>query len=196
MIAVLLAAGLGTRLNPLTHYRPKPLINFQGKALISHHIENLMHLGIDHIHINTSHGVMMEEYVQKAHPAAPINITHEPYLQPLGPLQGLVNIKDTHQLTGPLLVISADIFTSLLPCMLNAPQTDGHLFLTSGPSQDFDLYQNRVIKGSLTYSNIGIFQANALQCASSLKSHILSHHFTGSILQQPWLNVGDFKTLT
>jgi MurNAc alpha-1-phosphate uridylyltransferase len=195
MIAIILAAGLGTRLAPLTHYRPKPLINFQGQALISHHILNLLNIGIKEIHINTSHADLFEKYIKEAHPHAPIIITQEPYLQPYGTLEGLIHIKEKHQLTGPLLVISADVFTPLSPEMLLTPKNDGHLFLINGPHSDFNIQKNRIINGSFTYSNIGVFQSESLKASKNFKSHILENHFTGSILNQTWLNVGDFKTL-
>lgn len=195
MIAIILAAGLGTRLAPLTGFRPKPLINFQGKALISYHIDNLKRLNIQHIHINTSHGHLFQQFIEAAHPCSPITITHEPYLKPLGTLEGLINIKNKHQLSGPLLVISADIFTQIHASMLITPSSDGHLFLIHGPSHDFSIENNRLSSGSLTYSNIGIFQAESLCPSQSFKSFILTHHFTASILDQHWLNVGDFKTL-
>jgi mannose-1-phosphate guanylyltransferase len=53
MRALLLAAGLGTRLRPLTETTPKPLLPVNGKPLLLHHIEHLKKHGVKHILINT-----------------------------------------------------------------------------------------------------------------------------------------------
>lgn len=51
--AVILAAGLGTRLQPLTQTIPKPLISINGKPLLSYHIASLRQYGIEHIFVKT-----------------------------------------------------------------------------------------------------------------------------------------------
>src|SRR5690242_1214442 len=54
MKAVVLAAGKGERLRPLTETTPKPLIEVRGKPLIVHHLERLRDAGFTQIHVNTS----------------------------------------------------------------------------------------------------------------------------------------------
>jgi len=55
MKAMLLAAGKGTRLQPLTNEKPKALIKINGKPLIQYAIEHLKHYGVNHIIVNTHH---------------------------------------------------------------------------------------------------------------------------------------------
>jgi MurNAc alpha-1-phosphate uridylyltransferase len=62
MKAMILAAGFGTRMRPLTDNCPKPLLPVAGKPLIVHHIEQLVKLGIHDIIINHAYlGHMIEE---------------------------------------------------------------------------------------------------------------------------------------
>lgn len=53
MRAMILAAGLGKRLRPLTDSKPKPLLQAGGKALIEYHLERLSKLGVQEVVINT-----------------------------------------------------------------------------------------------------------------------------------------------
>jgi MurNAc alpha-1-phosphate uridylyltransferase len=46
MKAMILAAGYGKRLQPLTNKTPKPLLAVAGKPLLQHHIERLAAIGI------------------------------------------------------------------------------------------------------------------------------------------------------
>lgn len=62
MKAMILAAGRGTRMAPLTDHCPKPLLPLAGKPLIQHHIEKLVAAGIDELVINHAYlGHMIEQ---------------------------------------------------------------------------------------------------------------------------------------
>ena len=55
MKAMIFAAGLGTRLRPLTNDRPKALVEFKGKPLLEHTIEKLRAVGVDEVIVNVHH---------------------------------------------------------------------------------------------------------------------------------------------
>lgn len=55
MNAMIFAAGLGTRLRPLTNDRPKALVEVAGKPLLQHQIEKLKASGFEHIVVNVHH---------------------------------------------------------------------------------------------------------------------------------------------
>ena len=62
MKALILAAGYGKRMLPLTEKLPKPLLEVRGKPLVVYHIENLVRAGIEEIVINLAHlGHKIEE---------------------------------------------------------------------------------------------------------------------------------------
>ncbi len=61
---MVLAAGLGTRLRPLTEALPKPLIELNGRPLIDHAIDRLALSGVEHVVVNTHHlAAMLAEHL-------------------------------------------------------------------------------------------------------------------------------------
>lgn len=82
MKAILFAAGLGSRLRPITNKLPKCLVNLQGKPILQHWIEKLKRLGVKEFLVNTHY---MAELVE-AHLSLPIytdlnvKIVYEPVL--------------------------------------------------------------------------------------------------------------------
>ncbi|GAA0540165.1 MurNAc alpha-1-phosphate uridylyltransferase [Rhizomicrobium palustre] len=62
--AMIMAAGLGTRMRPLTETRPKPLVQVQGKALIDHAIDRLKDAGVTTFVVNLYYkGEMIREHL-------------------------------------------------------------------------------------------------------------------------------------
>lgn len=166
MKAMILAAGHGTRMRPLTDHTPKPLLQAGGKPLIVWHIEKLVRAGFRDIIINLA-------WLGWKIPAAlgdgsRWNIRlHYSDEQHEGALETAGGIIKALPLLGdqPFLVVNGDVWCDY-PCL---PQTLGendlaHLVLVSNPqhnpSGDFALHDGRVFSNGesrLTFSGIGYY---------------------------------------
>lgn len=143
MKAMILAAGLGTRLRPLTDIVPKPLLEAGGKPLIVWHIEKLVALGVRDIVVNHAWlGERIEQVLgDGTHFGARIAYSREG----LPPLETAGGIRRALPLLGaaPLMLINGDIWTDFdfahLPGVHApmAPGIDAHLVLV--PNPDFHL---------------------------------------------------------
>ncbi len=110
MKAMILAAGFGTRLKPLTDTMPKALIPFKSRPLITHQIERLKSTGIDEIVVNVHHHIdkMMEFFDQNDFGIKIDLIIEESKI--LGTGGGILNAKDFLS-AEPFVVINVDIST-------------------------------------------------------------------------------------
>jgi MurNAc alpha-1-phosphate uridylyltransferase len=109
MKAMILAAGRGERMRPLTDTCPKPLLKVRGRPLITWHVLNLVRAGITEIVINHSHlGHMVEEALGDGSQfGAKIVYSHEPT-----PLEFVGGVANALPLLGdePFVVVSGDIY--------------------------------------------------------------------------------------
>jgi NDP-sugar pyrophosphorylase family protein len=117
MQAMLLAAGLGTRLWPLTEDRAKPAVPFLGKPLIVHALELLQKGGFHRAVVNTHH---LPESIHRAladHPTSGIEVafSHEPQILGTGGALAHARIQGLIDPAMPLLVINAKLYTDLDP---------------------------------------------------------------------------------
>ncbi|MBI3223151.1 MAG: nucleotidyltransferase family protein [Nitrosomonadales bacterium] len=168
---MLLAAGRGERMRPLTDHTPKPLLEIGGKPLIVWHIEKLAHAGLTDLVINHAHlGAQIENTLGDGSRYG-VRIRYSPeHPSALETAGGIAHA--LHLLGGePFAVINGDIFCdydfALLPKQAQALQAQGdaaHLVLVNNPPQhpdgDFGLHQQRVSDTSpkLTFSGIGIYR--------------------------------------
>ena len=105
--AMVLAAGLGTRLRPVTDMLPKPLVELNGRTLLDHAIDRLAEAGVEHVVVNT-HYMAAKVTAQLARREQPpfIEISHEPELLETG--GGVANALP---LLGEIFfVVNADVF--------------------------------------------------------------------------------------
>jgi aminoglycoside/choline kinase family phosphotransferase/dTDP-glucose pyrophosphorylase len=111
MRAMILAAGLGTRLKPHTESLPKPLFRVDGTPLLDIHIERLAAAGAEAVAVNTFHlAERIERHIQSRSWPVPVHVLHEPEI--LGTGGGIANALP---LLGPspFLAINADVLTDL-----------------------------------------------------------------------------------
>ena len=112
MKAIIFAAGLGTRLRPLTNDRPKALVEVGGVAMLEHVIKRLINHGIDEIVINTHHfGDKIIEFVKtKNNFGITIHISDERDLL-LDTGGGILKARKWLDGNDPIIIHNADILT-------------------------------------------------------------------------------------
>jgi N-acetyl-alpha-D-muramate 1-phosphate uridylyltransferase len=140
MKAMILAAGRGERLRPLTDTVPKPLVCAAGKPLIVYHLEKLAALGVTDVVIN--HAWLGHKLVDALGSGQQwgLNIHYSEETQALETAGG---IKKALPLLGddPFLVINGDVFIDTLPVMPELKSINpvngclAHLWLVENPSQ-------------------------------------------------------------
>ena len=165
MKAMILAAGLGTRMKPLTDTTPKPLLKVGGMPLIVWHIERLAHDGIKDIVINVAHlgNKMMDELGDGSNWGVNISYSDE---QEEGCLESAGGIIKAMPLLGDetFLVVNGDIFTDY-EFQEHRKLAEGvlaHLVLIPNPEHnpngDFALDGNKVLDNKqYTFSGIGYY---------------------------------------
>jgi N-acetyl-alpha-D-muramate 1-phosphate uridylyltransferase len=168
--AMILAAGVGERMRPLTTHTPKPLLQVAGMPLIEHHIRRLALAGVSELVINVSHlGEQIMDYCGDGS-AWGVNIT---YSQERAPLETAGGIIKALPLLGdaPFLVVNGDIWSDYpferLAVYSLRPHEHAHLVMVGNPPQhpagDFQLDDNgwvRVLSPAAvgcTYAGVGIY---------------------------------------
>lgn len=139
MKAMLLAAGRGTRLRPLTDHLPKPLIEVGEETLIERHLRRLAAAGIDEVVVNLHHlGDLIRDRVGDGRRFG-LHIHFAPesaLLETAGAIRAVL----AHFEPDPFLVVSADIWTEFPFSSLQALDggSSAHVVLVRSPlSSDF-----------------------------------------------------------
>lgn len=215
--AMILAAGRGERMRPLTDVLPKPLLRAGGSALIEHQLNNLARAGFTDIVINHAYLGDMIEKALGCGERYGVKIRYSPEQVVLETAGGIANALPL--LTGesgnqPFLVVNADIFcamdyAALLPT-LQEVQVDAdrlaHLVLVDNPPHhaegDFALEHDRVMlngNAKLTFSGIGIYQARLFggiqpglpaKLAPLLRQAMQAGRVSGAYFSGQWVDVG------
>lgn len=162
---MLLAAGRGERLRPLTDHLPKPLVEVAGRPLVEHVIERLAHAGIRDLVIN--HAWLGEQLVSCLGDGSRLGVAIAWSAEPAGALEVGGGIRRALPLLGdaPFVTVNADVWCDFdfedLPA---APPRQAHLVLVDNPAHvpdgDFALVDGEVLATGtprLTYSGIGLY---------------------------------------
>jgi len=217
-MAMLLAAGRGERMRPLTDRIPKPLLEAGGKPLIVWHIEKLVHAGITELVINHAHlGARIEAALGDGSRFG-ARIRFSPEARALETAGGIANALPL--LGGePFAVINSDIYCDYdfahlagHAAALQASGNAAHLVLVDNPPHhpngDFALSGNRIyalppspltLPALLTFSGIGIYQpslfghiprGSTAPLAPLLREQIALGKISGEHHRGLWVDVG------
>ena len=166
MKAMILAAGRGQRMMPLTQAMPKPMLKVQNKPLIEHHVNNLKAAGITDIVINLAwQGDKIKAYFKDGSQFG-VNIVYSQEVE--GGLETAGGIIQALPLLGEsFIVINGDVFTdydvsSLM--QLHLQSGEAHLVLIENPPHnldgDFTLSHLSPDSQKYTFSGISRYQAD------------------------------------
>lgn len=215
MKAMILAAGRGQRMRPLTDARPKPLLEAGGKPLIQHHIERLAAAGVRDLVINLAwKGAMIPEALGDGSRFG-VKIAYSDEGEAALETGGGI-FKALPLLGGaPFLIVNGDVWTDYpFEPLLNrfgggdlgqAGSDLAHLVLVANPSQhpqgDFGLSAGRVTEGQEgrgTYSGIAVYapqffagcQPGAFKLLPLLQAAIRDNRVSGERYAGEWFDIG------
>jgi N-acetyl-alpha-D-muramate 1-phosphate uridylyltransferase len=206
MKAMLLAAGRGERMRPLTDHTPKPLLRVGGKPLIAWHLAALARAGVREVVINLS---WRGEQIRAAlGDGAEFGLRIRYSEEGSPPLETGGGIFQALPLLGPepFLVVNGDTFTDVdLGALRLSGAADARLVMVPNPPQhpagDFVLDGEALVEGAqarLTYSGIGIFspalftgcQAGRFPLLPLFKRGIAAGRLQGQRHTGLWLDIG------
>lgn len=212
MKAMILAAGLGKRMRPLTLETPKPLLLVNDKPLIVYHIESLAKAGFTEIVINHAWlGAQIESSLGDGSQWGVI-ITYSAEDKPLETGGGIFRAIDKLSEHGePFLVINGDIMTDFdFSSLLSVNPALAHLVLVANPEHhsegDFSCRVDGMLAlqdDKLTFSGISVLNPllfaeckdSAFALGPLLKNAISAGHVSGSEYKGFWLDVGTIERL-
>lgn len=212
MKAMILAAGKGERLRPLTLHTPKPLVKAAGVPLIEYHVRALVAAGFTELVINHAWlGQQIEDYLGDGSRFG-AHIVYSPEGEPLetggGIFKALPLLGDE-----PFLVVNGDIFTDYPFAELRKPMSGlAHLVLVDNPAHhphgDFVLAMGQVrdaesLGERLTYSGVAVLhprlfaacQPGAFKLAPLLRSAMQQGQVSGERHAGCWIDVGTHERL-
>ena len=206
MKAMILAAGRGKRLRPLTDTTPKSLVEVCGQSLLERHLENIHRAGIEDVVINL--GWLGEKIIDRIGTGSNygMNVVYSDEADDVLETGG--GIHKALPLLGddPFLVVNADIHTDMPVPDVSLPSEDmGHLVLVPSPSYrdggDFDIENGRLQNGdsqALTFSGVAVYrpaffagcEAGRFSIVPMLREAADQNLLGGSLYQGHWADVG------
>jgi MurNAc alpha-1-phosphate uridylyltransferase len=208
---MILAAGRGERLRPLTDHRPKPLIEVAGRSLLLRMVDALREARFVDLVVN--HAWLGEQIEAALDDGSGLGVRVRYSPEPPGALETGGGIHNALGLLGtsPFLAVNADIWTDLAFARLRrAPAGLAHLVLVDNPEHnprgDFALEAGRVASNGhtrLTFSGIGVYrpelfagrQPGRFQLAPLLREAMDAGEVTGEHHTGAWIDVGTRERL-
>jgi len=205
MKAMILAAGRGERMRPLTDSCPKPLLKVNGQTLIEYHIQALVKAGINELVINHAYlGKQIEMHLGNGQQyGATIQYSPEPEALETG--GGIFNALAYFD-NQPFIIVNGDVWThydfSLLPKQINHL---AHLVMINNPAHNLNgdfFFDNKMLNTShgnkLTYSGIAVLHSTLFQgCRSGafplaplLRTAIANRQISAEHYSGIWTDVG------
>ena len=207
MKAMILAAGRGERMRPLTDHLPKPLLVAGGKPLILHHIEKLKLAGITQLVIN--HAWLGQKLVEYLGCGEQFGVEISWSAEGAAGLETAGGIRQALPLLGdePFLVLNGDVWLDADYKQFSSQQLakndHAYLWLVDNPPQhpqgDFSLRHDRVEDyPGLTFSGIGIYRPQSFlplepgvhKLAPILRQWMATQQVAGSHLKADWRDIG------
>jgi MurNAc alpha-1-phosphate uridylyltransferase len=206
MKAIILSAGQGTRMRPLTDHTPKPLLVAAGRCLIEYHLAALVSAGITEIVVN--HARLGEQIEQTLGDGSAYGAHIRYSAEGSDPLETGGGIYKALPLLGddPFIAVNADIWTDYpFIQLLTEPQGLAHLVLVDNPVQhpagDFGLNNGMLTEQAedkLTFSGIGVYRpALFSDCAPGkfpltplLRRAIRLGQVSGEHYTGDWMDIG------
>lgn len=208
---MILAAGRGERLRPLTDHAPKPLLRAGGRSLIEHLIDGLVASGFRDLVINVCHlGALIRSYLGDGHRFG-ARIVYS--LEGPEPLETAGGIRQALPLLGegPFLVVNGDIATDFPFDRLHGlPVGQAHLVLIPNPPHhpqgDFSLEDGRVAMtgdNRYTFAGIGVYRPSLFSqvapgrapLAPLLRQALPRGLVTGELYRGFWMDIGTVERL-
>lgn len=213
MQAMILAAGLGERMRPLTLVKPKPLLEVCGTTLIEHHIINLQKAGFTKIVINVCW--LAQQIMKKLGNGNQYGVEIRYSFEGSQPLETGGGIFKALSLLDeqPFLVVNADVKTDFDFSTIDYNNDSlAHLILVNNPPHnnhgDFHLDDNGLLstQDSLikhTYCGIGVYrpklfsdcQAGVFSVTPLLKQAMLKKRISGQLHTGSWDDIGTIERL-
>lgn len=212
MKAMILAAGKGERMRPLTLHTPKPLVPVAGVPLIEYHLRGLAAAGFDEVVINHAWlGQQIEDHLGDGSRWG-LRIAYSAETEPLETGGGIFKALP---LLGeqPFVLINGDVWTDYDLARLRRPLAGlAHLVLVDNPEHhvqgDFSLAQDQVSDASgegarLTFSGLSVLhpalfdgcQAGAFKLAPLLRQAMAQGQVSGEHHPGQWIDVGTLERL-
>jgi len=211
MRAMILAAGRGERLRPLTDTTPKPLLEAGGRPLIEYHLKALAAAGFREVVINLSH--LGEKIRATLGDRSAFGLCIHYSAEPPGALDTGGGIRQALPLLGtaPFAVINGDIYTDYPLARLRAIKCDhAHLVLVTNPGHnpdgDFGLqggYVTPDARPRYTFSGISVYHPRFFDSTSAgrfsvvpmLRDAMAKRQVTGEIHKGAWHDIGTLERL-